>query len=257
MRGLIFALIGLSLVQLANWESVIGKQIGAKHETGRIEGRVTTAEWKTSPRIHVDSIELFVRDSGRSSAVAKLDESGRFVFEDVPVGRVRLCPVFAVGDIEGVRLGSTLTIPTHIRSGQTNDITYFGKGRPVTGRIVLSDNIDPNKVHVQLTLIAPPLRALRDRRDGLPTPVAKVYGAVQHRTLESLVDDNGRFRIERVREGNYRLTASVPGERLRFAGKVEESYPAMPYGQLAVDFISHGESEDPLDLGTVRFEPVR
>ena len=77
-----------------------------------------------------------------------------------------------------------------------------------------------------------------------------------HARLESLVDDDGGFRIENVREGNYVLTASANGQGLRFVGK-DKGYPALPSGQLTVDFMSDGESEEPLNLGMVRFEPAR
>lgn len=259
MRRLIVVLIGLAIFLLADCARTVGEQISgtsiAKQETGRIKGRVAS-EFKTSPPIRVDSMELFLQDSGRRSAVAKVDESGRFVFENVAVRRVRLRPLFTVGDVENVPLGSTLTLAVLLRAGQTKEVTYFGKGRPVTGRIVLPDNREPKKVQVQLTLIAPPPRALR-RQDGRPTPLAEVYGAVQmHASLESLVDNDGGFRIENVREGNYQLTASANGQRLRFVGK-DQGYPDLPSGQLTVDFMPDGESKEPLDLGMVRFEPAR
>ena len=254
MRRLMVVLIGIAIFLFADSKLTVGQQISgtSEQETARIEGRVASG-FTQSPRLRVQSIELFLRDSGRSSAFAKVDESGGFVFENVPVGRVRLRPLFTVGDVKDVSLGSTLTLAVHLRASQTKEVTYFGKGRPVTGRIVLPDNMEPEKLQVQLTLIAPPIRALRGQ-DGRPTPIAELYGAVtRHAMMESLVDEDGGFRIEHVREGNYRLTASANGQRLRFVGK-DKGYPGFPSGQLTVDFMSDGESEESLDLGMVRFE---
>lgn len=231
----------------------------ATEETGRIRGRVfDLAQAKSLPEVRVRTIELYRFGKRTKWAEVKLDEKGRFVFDDVPAGRVRVRPVFSADETDGVVLPS-LTLETTVRAGTTTDVGLFGEGRAVTGTLALPDGVTPESVRVRLILEAPPLRAMRNLRDGRPTPVAHVYRAVstERRPLAAIADAQGRFQIEGVAEGTYRVTASITGDgkpvRLSFEGKVEQDYPAVEHGRLQVPLMPDGRSDEPLNIGTLRF----
>src|SRR5262245_49878975 len=181
------------LLVLADGQS--SAQQGAEQKTGRIEGRVLEVPSVADrPKLTVRSIELFEKDSGRPFSKAEVDSEGHFVFEDVPAGRVRLQPLFRVGESDyDVSCSSALLLPAILRSEAPLQITLFGKGRPIVGKVVLPPEVKPERVRIWLGLPAPPARTLRGATLDL-------YSLLKANALESPVDAEGRFRIEGVRE---------------------------------------------------------
>ena len=227
--------------------------------TGRIEGRVLKlADASHLPELRVRRIELYLADSPRKSAQVEVDEDGTFIFEGVPSGRVRINPVLRVGDDQGdVKVSSALFLPTIIRAGETTRLTLFGKGRPVAGRVVLPGHIKPEHGRVRLQLLAPPFRTMTDR-NGRITPGWRAYSVLTARPLEAELDGEGRFRIEGVREGHYRITAVAPVEGepvgLSFDGVAEPGYPHVEWGKLTIPLAADGGSDKPYDLGALSFK---
>ena len=225
--------------------------------TGTIVGRVFAFQNQSlTPEVRVESFELFIRGDRFKSATAKVDEDGRFVFNNVPCGRVRLQPTFSADDVHGVMLSSSLTFSTTVVSGQTREITLFGKGRPVTGQIRVPPGIDARKLRIELVLVAPPVRAILGPSGNKPTPLAHVYERVRKEAgdLSSSLDEHGRFRIEGVREGAYWINVT----NLSFANKETPEYPSIENSKLRIDLMASGESHSPLELGALVFRrPVR
>lgn len=238
-------------------ETISGKEPEIK-KAGRIEGRVI--EFPNVERldeVRVQSIELYVSNSGRSFARAKLDAEGNFVFEEVPSGAARLQPIFQVGPDEStVALPGALLLPVLVRPGETTQITLFGKGRGVVGKVVLPAGVNPENVRVGLELVAPPFRAVSGR-DGRTNHDAgwSIFSVLTAMKLEARLDAEGMFRIDGVREGNYRLTARLvdEGQSLVFNGVVERGYPDVEHGKLTVPFMAGGESREPHNLGSLKF----
>lgn len=238
----------------------LSAQERAEQQTSRIEGRVQELPNVAHlSNVTVHSIELYLGDSGRPFSKRDVDSEGHFVFEDVPSGRVRLHPVFRIGTVErDVSLSSALLVPAILRSGATLEIALLGKGRPVVGKIVLPAGVKPQSVRVWLRLLEPPFRTLHGR-DGRPvrSPEFAVYSALTANALESPLDAEGRFRIEGVREGNYRIGVKVVGdggESLAFKGVAERGYPNVEYGKLTVPFTAGDESNQAHDLGSLKFD---
>lgn len=257
----------------ANNEGPLAKP-ATEQKTGRIEGRVfafpeirLTEEQKRTlalagaevgeiPEVRVRSIKLYERGSGQVSAEAEVGEDGTFVFEDAPAGSVRLYPSFQVGEFNTSLSG--LNVPTTVREGETTKVAFFGKGRPVVGKVVLPENIKAESVRIRLTLRANPVRRTQ-APDGKVRPNIdlRVYGPLAIKDQFEL-DKDGQFRIDGVREGVYRITADASDGPTRitlsFDGTVKAGDPNVEYGEFTVPLMADGESDKPHHLGTLRFK---
>jgi hypothetical protein len=130
----------------------------------------------------------------------------------------------------------------------------------IAGKIALPAGIDPENCRVALQLLAPPTRVVGGRHRPRRNFAEQVYAALTVSPLGADVDAEGRFRIEGVREGNYRLMAQLSGKdttrrRLVFVAVIERGYPAVvESSKLTVPFMKSGESDKPHDLGTLKFD---
>lgn len=243
------------LILCLNSEQAKAAEPRPAQATGRIEGRISqfpTAEYLTAVR--VQAMDLYVGDSGRLFARAVVDADGSFVFEDVPAGRTRLNPVFDVGEEQKkATLLEALRPPTIVRASETRELVLFGKGRPLEGTLVLPASVSPENVRIGLEVPAPPTRGVAGQERS---PDWDVYEALTATPLEAQLDSEGRFRIEGVREGNYRIWADRvdTGERLVFSGTADAGYPQIENGRLTVPFLTDGGSDKPFDLGSIRFD---
>jgi hypothetical protein len=223
------------------------------------------------PEVRLKSIDLFDMSGSRDPlAAAEIDEDGRFSFDGVPAGPVRLRPVFEILSPEmpssvsrEFSLGDLFTLRTSVRAGETTELAFFGRGRPVTGKIVLPEGIKPQDASVRLTMIEPPRRAMWGRGERpRPTPLAVAFSMVKpDRELESEpLDADGKFRVEGVPEGTYRLHVTIRGQnepaRVWFTGYAEGQAEWVKNGRFDVPLMKDGTSETPLDLGSPRFEYV-
>jgi hypothetical protein len=171
---------------------------------------------------------------------------------------VKLQPVFRVGAAErGVTSPSALLVPAHLRPDETLKITFLGGGRPIVGKILLPPGVQSDSIRVWLRLLEPPFRTFHDREGRIvQSPEYQVYSVLTANGLESPLDAEGRFRIEGVREGNYRIgvkIADASGESLVFKGIKEEGYPNVEHGIITIPYMDGGESDKPHDLGSLQF----
>jgi peroxiredoxin len=158
------------------------------------------------------------------------DDRGRFRFDRVIPGSGRASRVVAV-ELSGGATRATPCWPesVYIKPGQTAQVTIGGKGRPVTGRIVIDGTPE-----------SPVDWTLND-----PVEIGASGG-----WFASKIDKDGRFRIEDVPAGKWVLSFPVnaePDPRLRGAGTVIGKVN-MPF---TVPDMPTGRSNEPLDLGTI------
>ena len=158
----------------------VAKLPAAETKTGRIEGRIKLPELpkvKTenealkaitaeSPQVRLHSVSLLVPNARDPLAEVQPDEEGRFVFENVPAGRVSLRPNFIILGYEqpeaigqSFSLGPIYSPRAYVKAGKTSDVAFFGEGRPVSGKLALPPWIKPENVEVRLTMTEPPVRA--------------------------------------------------------------------------------------------------
>jgi hypothetical protein len=262
----------------------------AEIPTGRIEGRIKLPErpkvklpdfalaaldtiGTETPKVRLKSISLRASGAKDPIAEAAIDEDGKFAFENVPAGVVRLQPNFVVDRSETPAVSQTPTVPEHkfslgssfmpyttVQAGKTTEVAYFGRGRPVTGKIVLPEGIKPQDASVRLTMVEPPSRAMWGRLGRpRPTPLAVAFAMVKpDRELENALDLNARFRIDGVPEGTYRVHVTIRGQpepvQVWFRGYAPGQSEWIKNGIFTAPLMKDGTSDVPLDLGAPRFE---
>ncbi len=204
----------------------------------------------------VKSVKLYSGNSPIVKDEAEVSDEGKFVFEDVPSGSITLSPQLRGTDKFTVSLAA-LNVPTHVRTGETTKVTYFGAGVPVIGKVALPANINPENARIGLYLEAPPMRSLSGR-NGKPSPTSAAYYRVKMHVMESTVDADGNFRIDGVREGNYRLFVSARDDddksiQLTFK-EVVSGYPYVYYGKMTIPLMEDGKSDKPINIGTLKFD---
>jgi hypothetical protein len=221
------------------------------------------------PEVRLKSMSLLDMSGSRDPiAEVEINDEGRFAFEGVPAGPVRLRPNFEVVAWDAPEasrtfsLGQSFTLNSSVRAGETTEVAFFGRGRPVTGKILLPEGIKPGDATVRLTMVDPPWRAMWGRQldQRRPTPLAVAFGRVKpDRELESQpLDADGGFRVEAVPEGTYRLHVTIRGQKeptqVWFRGYAAGQAEWVKNGMFDVPLMKNGTSEAPLDLGAPRFE---
>jgi hypothetical protein len=257
----------------------VAKAPAAEAKTGRIEGQIKLPELPRvkienealkaiaaeSPQVALHSVSLLVPNARDPLAEVQPDAEGRFVFENVPAGRVSLRPNFIIVGYErqeaigqSFSMGPVFSPRAYVKAGKTSELTFFGEGRPVSGKLALPEWIKPENVEVRLTMIAPPVRALYGNTGKGRTPTAVAYALVKpYRELKSKIDADGQFKIAGVREGRYRISVSASGlpetQRLAFDGVAQPGQEHVEYSLFDVPLMKDGTNDKPLDLGTLRF----
>lgn len=275
LAGILFAPLTLALVQLPTAPAANDADL---QRTGRIEGRVLplaksrladekvrgldaageNAVPKDVPDVKVHSVKLYVSDSGVVRGEAEVKEDGTFAFDGVPAGTVRLIPTFRVGESSNLVSPGGLDVRTVVEAGQTTHVAFFGKGRPVRGKVILPAGVKAEDVSVRLVLTAPPFHVVT--RPGGKAQVGddwRAYGMLTMDYATGLAAD-GEFCFDRVREGVYHFSAEakIDGKamRLRFDGTASAGDLHVEHGKFAVPLMADGESDKPHNLGILRFE---
>jgi len=200
---------------------------------GRVEGQVLIGR---RPGANQDVRMLFERPSQPGTprvyheGGAITDKDGHFVCERVAPGRATIGREIRVG--ERSRRFAQL-IPIEIKAGETTRLTIGGRGRPVTGRVVIPDELK-ERINRQTTECFVRGQAAEDS--------SRVWGF--------RLELDGTFRAEDIPAGAHCLyvyaygLATVPrasrGEQI---GALTHPFtvPAMP----------EGRSDEPLDLGVL------
>ena len=192
---------------------------------GRIEGGV-----RIGSRIGSDQEVMFLPNQpnqayfGSLGYTTQTDERGRFRFDWVVPGAGRVSRVVATKFSGGATLARQCWSEfVYVKPGQTVQVTIGGKGRPVTGRIVLDGTPES------------PIDWTRND----PVEIGWMFAA--H------IEKDGRFRLDDIPSGRHtldvRVNAPSHGAGGPVIGRVRRDFtvPEMP----------DGRSNEPLDLGTI------
>ena len=186
---------------------------------GRIEG-----EFKIGSLPGTNAaIELVGSGEVGFSSGTTTDSKGRFTFNDVPPGELRITRSLPQGN--GSFL-STVLSQVEVKPGEVAQVAIGGTGRAIVGKVVVM----PPGEKVDWSLVQMRARA-------------------NNRSYVSSLASDGSFRVDDIPAGAYQLSVNArerrPGPLPSFAvvGEVERDVlvPEMPGGR----------SDEPLDVGTI------
>jgi protocatechuate 3,4-dioxygenase beta subunit len=236
---------------------------------GSIAGRIRPASLPISNlvvRVYSASPRLGAVDfAGSLQAIPNAD--GQFVLHGIPTGLWRcqisrqLKPSAPPGTQEQVLIQRTL----EVRPGQTTDLRFGESGRTLVGRIQLPEQVRDldwqsnlgGLTTVEMKLPLPRSVSPSERRNWLNQPeVRAAHLAQRHHGLTWLGE--GRFRIENVEPGRYRLA-------LQFFGPWNNPMlwrdPSNPVGSLDTEITvpapGAGSGDEVIDLGTLNLQAPR
>jgi peroxiredoxin len=199
---------------------------------GRIEGGV-----RIGPRFGSDQEVMFQPDRPNRAYfwsfgyTTRTDERGRFRFDWVIPGSGRISRSVVTKFSGGASQHRPCwPEPISVKPGQTVQVTIGGKGRPVTGRVVLDGTPEA------------PIDWSRNEPVEIGWFAAHIVG-----WFAAHIEKDGRFRLEDIPSGRHTLTVPVnaPGQGAGGPeiGRAQRDFtvPEMPGGR----------SNEPLDLGTI------
>ena len=162
------------------------------------------------------------------------DSDGNFEFNHIPPGQAIL-----YWEIRNDTRGSlSHGVALDIKSRQINNVSIGGKGRPVTGKILIPDYIK-SKIDWKYS----------DTMLGINSP-DNPYTQIVY-----TIKKDGSFRVEDVPAGDYVLFFSVYA-----LPESENSFPTKRIGMVTHSFhvpdMKGGESDEPFDLGELELEVV-
>lgn len=236
---------------------------------GAVEGRVLVAgQPKSGVNVSLNTLAWSPSIAFHLGYSATTGPDGRFTFTEVPPGEYKLyrwhMPSRQMSG--GFAITETYQWPLTVRAGQTNQVEYAFRGRPVIGQVV-ADPADAavdwqNDVHV-LALKLPPtsarqpvnredyatFEAFLKANDASFRSDARIAEARSAKTYQLMFETDGSFRIEDVPPGTYELrihvTKLVEGTRASPFPRAEDEI-----GALTLEVVVK-EGPDPLDLGTL------
>lgn len=221
---------------------------------GRIDGVLRLGSKPGSKQ----SVSLMPGDTGRPSVnydwgsfKVQTDDQGRFVFEKVPPGKRTLVRMIQTSANSWLH---SHTEDIEVKAGETTKIVYGGKGRPVIGKVVLSDpkrKIDWHSGNHSLNSRMPLQSMLGQAISALAPRLASGRPAAENRRFYGFtVEEGGTFRVENVLPGKYDLQMNFTEPAKDNPGNGE------PIGNLHQEFtipeIPGGQTDEPLDLGELK-----
>ena len=148
--------------------------------------------------------------------------------------------------------------PVEVKAGEVTQVVYGGVGRPVLGRVVLSDpkrKVDWNSGHHSFgTKFPRPPRQLKTPEEWEQwnhSPEMK-EARENHRYYGLRLAEDGAFRIENVLPGTYQLSINLtePSADRFGSGPLIASHSQ----EVAVADIPGGVTDEPLDLGVLTLQ---
>jgi beta-lactamase regulating signal transducer with metallopeptidase domain/peroxiredoxin len=168
----------------------------------------------------------------------RTDDHGRFTFERVIPGPGSVSRVVVTNF---GRFSQHLTCggpAVEIRPGQSTMVRIGGKGRPVTGRVVLDGTPET------------PIDWVKNSPVFMSRPKHENEATSSYVGAGSNIDKDGRFRLDDVTPGTYEMTISVSATS---DPQVFDPADAIGWLQMSVTVpeVPGGQSDEPLDLGTI------
>jgi RNA polymerase sigma factor (sigma-70 family) len=188
------------------------------------------------------------------------DNQGRFVIDKVLPGEATVSRASSARANGPQRNAAP---PVDVIPGQTVQVEIGGQGRPVTGRVTLAE-ASPTRID-----LATAMGNLMTDQEKIPLPEGFRTWDVQkrqewqlspegkarrraHRFYNVPIGPDGRFRIEDVVPGSYKLTVSFhspPGFQGPATGGNQVSGRVVR--PVVIDPIPGGRSDEPIDVGTL------
>ncbi len=205
---------------------------------GRIEGTLRIGTETGANQ----TIVARVAGKGNSYEVTtETDEQGSFMISRVPPTLVRFCRQTPINPRPFTRLYRGDLGTAEVQPGQTTRVALGGTGRTVIGRAVLPQSYG-NVVDWKYAVIS--LSAPSSTTEQQTAP------------YQTMVDDEGRFHIDDVAPGSYRLDISAsdpPQNALQVEG--------LPFVTLTRDITippsTTGNTDGLIDLGDIELHPFR
>ncbi len=201
------------------------------------------------------------------AAQTHTDARGRYAFEKVIPGRLGVSRIFRL-ERSAFHIGTGAGRIVAVKSGVTTFVDLGGAGRPVVGRFVMPAGIKAGGIFpswdqsLELIRPEPPypadLRAHEREawlREWLATDDGEAYARSECR-LDTNVRPDGRFRVEDVPAGRYRLHADVREPGTGVPGTFGPELASIET-EIVVPEIPGGRTDVPLDLGTIELKPFK
>jgi RNA polymerase sigma factor (sigma-70 family) len=204
----------------------------------------------------------------------QIDNQGRFVVDRLMAGEAQ---VYRIDDYGGGREFSVPTgFPFEVKAGQTITVRAGGHGRPITGRVI-TQAPDPTALPPSRFVTRPMRGTLERKQIDIPRPpefaawdVERKKSYVQREYLspegkaarrerwfaDFSVGPEGRFRLDDVVPGRYRLTVEFtdlpPGMvSTKPTAPGQNDLRGVLTREIEIGPIPGGRSDEPLDLGTL------
>jgi len=205
-----------------------------------------------------------VSDSGQT----KTDGRGRFAFERVVPGDVRVSRVFGEGaDFRGWSNG----VLVEVKAGETARAAIGGRGRPVVARIAPPAGFDPKADYIaysefeiesaRASIPFPQGRPVkRDNslsdwaRRWWASPEGHEYRRNWFRFGQARLQPDGTIRVDDVPPGEYRLRLTYSADPIYGSGASPDRI-AHASQQFTILEIPGGRSDEPFDLGVIQPKP--
>jgi protocatechuate 3,4-dioxygenase beta subunit len=243
------------------------------HPWGRVEGLVKIGAKPAAGvqvRLSQSDDPRWDRDSALPITQAQqlaTDARGHYAFEHVMPGRLTVSRIFVL-ERSSAHVGTGDRRTVIVKPEQTTWVDLGGVGRPVIGRFVLPAGIRKDAVfpyyfqtleRIQPEPPYPPVLDAKGRdawlAEWLTTDAGESYSRAQ-RIYDTNVRLDGRFRVEDVEPGRYRLQAEVHAPGNGFPGSYGPELASVSK-VITVPQIPGRRSDEPLDLGTMELKPKR
>ncbi len=162
----------------------------------------------------------------------KTDSRGRYAFERVIPARLTVSRIFTL-ERSSFHVGTGAAQTVTVQPDRTSWVNLGGAGRPVVGRFVVPAGIKP----------------------GAFFPYLYQTLASEGCTYDTNVRPDGRFRIEDIPAGKYRLQAQLHAPGTGVPGTFGPEL-ASSDTEIIVPAIPGDRSDEPLDLGTIDLKPI-
>jgi hypothetical protein len=207
---------------------------------------------------------LLIEGEGYLVNNTRTDESGRFVLERVPPGRITVFRRVETPD-RGWMPSHPVTLD--VKPGATVRLQIGGTGRPVVGRLAIPEGVKLSHFamghdHGSLSpvLLEPPTpddylvfnseQRAAWREAFTRTPEGRAYAEDRERSYAVDLRPDGTFRIEDVPAGRYVL--KLPFEGL--SRDTREGRQAFARAEVVIPEMPGGRSDEPLDIGAIPLE---
>ena len=186
------------------------------------------------------------------------DEKGRFSFEFIPPGPKRIILLYQTSQNSW---NHSHTEWIDVKSGETTQFTFGGKGRPVICKMALSDpkrEVEWKNGYYNISTQYPqPPRGFSSQADWRAWQQSPEFKAAikKYHSFSFRVSEDGTLRAENIPPGEYTINLDVREARdsQRGIGDQIGSYNS----KVVVEEIPGGVTDEPLDLGTITIPVIQ